>query len=528
MRAMRQNVARAGAAVLVAGLAGAAMGQAATPLGPDGRPMAGAAEAAPDDAAMLLGPTYKDERAGIRMSPPTGARMISRAGLELVSYVQDQKQWNGSVERVILKEPLNAAQYAKTLAADLSNNYRGVQILDSRDLTMAGKDASRVAASMEGTATKTGASIPFYRQWLLIHTGQQEFVAMTLFTPLRDKAQATRTFDAMVANFELLDPAKVEVLRKKAVDVGRTWLAQCTAEQLLAKMNNQPQLFRMKINNEDVGYIQFSEYADPPPAIKSAVVGLHGFFLAVDSRSFPRGDARVLAVFGHNMAYWSYSKDRSGVEQPFHSVWDNLTTTNAIDPSHPGQGMAFWLREAGVLDREGSRIPAEDLARLKKQREEMVRQGDPAAKLPPPVIEPRFTIHVTWQGDVTQIFNDDQSRGIEAVIPNEAPAPLPKVLEYTWPRLVDLTKPSEMSFVVYNSAARKLALRTLSVKGNERVTINGRPVDAIKCTDELDPGSTTLWVDSTGKILMMRTSDQTVLTPTTAEEMQGLWKNRMK
>jgi hypothetical protein len=144
------------------------------------------------------------------------------------------------------------------------------------------------------------------------------------------------------------------------------------------------------------------------------------------------------------------------------------------------------------------------------------------------VIEPRATMHVTWQGDPTQVFNDEQSRGLDMQVPAEAPAVLPKILEYAWPRVVDLSKPTEMSFVVYNSQARKPALRTLSVKGKEKVMINGREVEAIRCTDELDPGSTTLWVDGTGKILTMRTSDQTVLTPTTVEEMQALWKNKMK
>jgi hypothetical protein len=288
-------------------------------------------------------------------------------------------------------------------------------------------------------------------------------------------------------------------------------------------MNNQPQLFRTRIANRDYGYIQFSEYADPPANVNNAINGLHGFVMVIDSRSFPPEDPKVLSVFGRNIAFWAYSKDRSGVEQPFHSVWDNLTTTNTVNPQNPQQGLAFWLREAGILDLVGPQIPADERARLRKERDEAVKRG---GKLPPAIIEPQFSINVSWQGDPTQIFNDDQSRGINTTIPNEAPAALPKILEYTWPRLVDLTKPVEMSFVVYNSQARKLALRTLSVKGPERITLNGRQVDAIKCTDELDPGSTTLWVDSHGKILTMRTSDQTVLTPTTVEEMANLWKNR--
>jgi hypothetical protein len=510
----------------------AARGQAAVPVGPDGRSISSDGSSV-DDAAMLLGSVYKDERAGIRMAPPAGSRMIARAGLELVGYVQDQKQWNGTVERVILKEPSTLQQYLQNVAAEISRNFRAVQVLDSRTIKYAGKDAGRLAASMEGDVAANpnapAARVGFFRQWLLIPTGAQEYVVVTLFAPLRDRAEATRTFDAMIANFELLDPTAVMANRAKAVAAGKAWLAQTTADQLLAKMNNQPQLFRTRIGNRDYGYIQFSEYADPPANINSAINGLHGFVMVIDSRSFPPNDPRglnVLSVFGRNIAFWAYPKDRGGVEQPFHSVWDNLTTTNTVNPQNPQQGLAFWLREAGILDLVGPPVPAEERARLRKEREDLMKRGVPANKLPPAVQEPQFSIHVTWQGDPTQLFNDDQSRGIDTAIPAEAPAALPKILEYTWPRLVDLTKPSEMSFVVYNSQARKLALRTLAVKGKERITLNGRQINAIKCTDELDPGSTTLWVDDAGKILTMRTSDQTVLTPTTVEEMAVLWKNR--
>jgi hypothetical protein len=517
------------AAVAAAGMwAGSAARGQAVPVGPEGQGLGSATVGTADDAAMLLGPLYKDERAGIRLAPPAGARMIARAGLELVGYVQDQRQWSGTVERVIVKDKMNVGQYLQSVSAELARNYRAVQVLDSRTTKFAGKDAGRLAVSMEGDVTANpnapAARLPFFRQWLFIQMGEQEFVVMTLFAPLRDRADATRTFEAMVGTLELLDPSAVLANRAKAVAAGKAWLAQRTADELRGKMNNQPQLFRMKIANREYGYIQFSEYADPPAGSDAAIAGLHGFTMVIDSRSFPP-DPGVLWVAGHNMAFWAYKSDRAGGDQPYHSVWDNLTTTNTINPRDPKQGLTFWLREAGIVDMVGPQIPADERERLRKEREAMAKRGE---KLPPPVIEPRATMHVTWQGDPTQLFNDDQSRGLDQQIPAEAPAVLPKILEYTWPRVVDLSKPTEMSFVVYNSQARKLALRTLGVKGKEKVKINGREVEAIRCTDELDPGSTTLWVDGTGKILTMRTSDQTVLTPTTVEEMQGLWKNKMK
>ena len=52
-----------------------------------------------------------------------------------------------------------------------------------------------------------------------------------------------------------------------------------------------------------------------------------------------------------------------------------------------------------------------------------------------------------------------------------------------------------------------------------------------KCIDELDPGETIILVDNDGRIMSMRSSDGTVLVPTTQLEMQrqcgsGGWGNR--
>ena len=97
-----------------------------------------------------------------------------------------------------------------------------------------------------------------------------------------------------------------------------------------------------------------------------------------------------------------------------------------------------------------------------------------------------------------------------------------------WTRFVDLTKPSEMSFVVYDSFAKKLALRNLIVTGQkESVTIDGKSVSCYKCVDELDPGSTTIWTDGAGRIQMMRTSDQSVMIPTTEAFLRTKWGARL-
>jgi hypothetical protein len=113
------------------------------------------------------------------------------------------------------------------------------------------------------------------------------------------------------------------------------------------------------------------------------------------------------------------------------------------------------------------------------------------------------------------------------VISPDLPAPLPKPLEYLWPRLVDLTKESQRAVVVFNPAQSKLALRVLTVGKPETVTIDGAALQLTRLTDEIGAASTTLWVDDAGTIKMMRTNDGSVLVPTTEEQMKTLWGQKL-
>lgn len=485
-----------------------------------------------DDATMLLGPVYKDEANGVKIAPPAGSRMIARAGLDLVSFVQDRKQWGGSVQEVILTDKTPLAKYLSDTQDDLRKTFGAVQILDTQTTTFQGRPAARLSASMQAKPdpkAAPGATAPaLYRQQLLISNDdqQQEYVVLTLYALLKDKDEATRTFNAMLPTFELLNRAELLAHRKTAIAAARAWLINRTAEELKSRINNQPQLFRMRIGGQDSGYVLFSEFTTPPGSALPAFQGQSGFYLTVDSRSYPADRPDVVVVKGQNAAFWGYEKDARGADQWPQSIWANSYATDVAAPKAPGGVQTFWLREAGVVELAGStRITAADRRKLENDRAQLIAQK--AAEIPPPIPELRSHILVTWEGDQTQPF-ETKNRGLNTVLPDGTAPVLPKVLEYTWTRVVDLTKPCEMSFSVYNSTAAKLALRTLSVVGPQRILINNVPTDTIKCTDEMDPGSTTLWVDKTGKILVMRTSDQTVLSPTTNAEMEQVWRGRLK
>ncbi len=243
------------------------------------------------------------------------------------------------------------------------------------------------------------------------------------------------------------------------------------------------------------------------------------------SRGFKPDGSNVSGQFD---AFWAYSGELPPERRPNYSSWERMTRTVLNRPNVALAAQTFWASEIGTVQVEGiSRFTDDEIAQLKANREKLLADKSLSAdKIPPPIeVRPREThIHVAFEGDRSQPV----PKPFDALIAMEHPAVLPSVLDYLWPRTVDLTKKSEMTFVVYSSEGKKLMYRTLSVQGKDHIVINKRPVDCVRCLDEMDPSSTTLWVDDQGRILMMRTSDQSILLPTTSDEMQAQWGSRLQ
>ncbi|MGN6369945.1 MAG: hypothetical protein ACTHN5_16940 [Phycisphaerae bacterium] len=522
--------------VAAAGLMGAsAAGQSSPPaLGPEGF-----SASSTDDVGQYLGPIYKNELAGFEIAPPVGSRIITRAGLELVSFVNDAKQWGGSVQKASLirhadetrggvKGPSDRAQvmtfdeYMNSIGPELQKSFQAVQVLNMREFKFQGHDAGRIDSSMQAEVGGTqkgahGEVIPLFRQQLVVKVSETDLLILTLFTPLKDRTAATTTFDAMLTSFRILDRTEIAKKLELSIKAGKEWLAQRTADELKSKLNNQPQLFRMKVGGADVGYLRFDESVESRNHMP-------GVMVAINSRGFPADGS---TIYGKNESFWAFVGDAAGGQRPFYTMWDNTTKTVTNRPNVPRDAQTFWLREFGTIQLSGlSRYTDEELEGMRKHREELIRSHAPASKIPPPIEVPKkeYRIQVTYEADASQ----PPLQGLDGAIAIERAAPLPTVLEYLWPRVIDLTKPTEMTFVSYNSGLRKLTYRKLSVIGPDHIVMDRKPVDCVRCEDELEPNSTTLWVDSQGKILMMRTSDQSLLVPTTEDEMARLWAGRLK
>ena len=278
----------------------------------------------------------------------------------------------------------------------------------------------------------------------------------------------------------------------------------------------------MKAGGADIGFLRF----DFKEASRQNTTGIQ---VAITSRGFrPTGEN----ASGQYIAYWAYSGTPNNRTKTDYSTWESTTKTVLNRPNVPLDRQTFWVNEVGTVQLESSsRFSDEEIEQLRKEREELLkdkttlrRQSAPAD---PGTPVRSYHMHVIYGGDPSQL----PAPAYDVSIALEHPAVLPSVLDYLWPRVVDLTKPSEMTFVAYKRADpknKKLMYRTLSVIGKDHIMLNQRSTDCTRCQDEIGDAITTLWVDADGKILMMRTGDQSLLLPTTDEEMARLWATRIQ
>lgn len=508
-------------------------------------------------AAKLLGTVYKKETDGFRVTPPAGSRLISRQGVDLVSFVVDNKSWGGSLQRIAVERPttidgrtgktvegpaMTLDDFIATTKAEITrdprvmpkdpkqtnqvNIFKGVQILEDKRLQWGKYDAARFTFSAqielgpmisEGMAQNMGLQLParpasgvpnagqtvsLLRQELVVRIRDGLFYVLMLYTPLSDREVAQKTWELMLPEFEIFDASAVVKRRNEAAKAGREWLAKRSAEEFRGKMVPERQFFRITVGGTDVGFFNFDEVtkeAGPGGALVEATRDGHkGLLVKVNLISF--GDDGAVNL-GQNEAFWSYSKDAKGEAIPSYSSWINTseTKTKIVTGNRAGamavQQVTPWLQETGIL----------------------TQTGLPGARVP-------YQINVSLAGDRGQRV----AAGVNTLIPLEAAPPLPKVLEYTWTRFVDLNTPSEMTFTAFDSRLRKMSTRNLIVTGKkENVNIDGKVEACYKCIDEIDPNSTTLWVDSNGKIRSMVTSDQSVMIPSTAEAVNTRWARQL-
>jgi hypothetical protein len=475
---------------------------AAAALFSSSQPLLRADAPALSDTVSLLGPVYRDEADGFEVNPPEGSRLLSKAGGDLLSFVNDDKQYGGNIalSTMLADKAHPDAHYPLdemlTLAEqDLSTKARNVQILSTKKFTISNQPAGTFAATMD-MPTNNNTTLPLIKQQLLVQTSPTQYQTLTFFAPQSSKEEAQRVFTAMVDSFRLLDRKEIATHRGEAVKVAKTFLATHTAEDLVAKLNKNSTLFRMLVNGKDVGYVQYDESV-------AARDGFKGILLQSHSRTFPPNGAIITAS---NESFWAFAKQDNG-DAANYSMWSNNIHTyfpNLPANSLQARQLNNSRRELGTLQLESSLNTSDN----------GINETNHS-----------YVLTVTPSGDQLDLTKGEDTQ-MKWSIPTNS-TPLPKPLEMLWPRMVDLTKPTSMGFVVFNPGTSRMALRILTVDGPDTVSINGQPRKLIRLEDEIAPNVSSVWVDDAGQIQMMRSSDGTVMVPTTDAEMQQLWTARL-
>jgi hypothetical protein len=106
------------------------------------------------------------------------------------------------------------------------------------------------------------------------------------------------------------------------------------------------------------------------------------------------------------------------------------------------------------------------------------------------------------------------------VPPGNVPFYVPDAMVGFIERLVDLSKPAGYAFAVYNVGADGFDVRTLAVAGPEKIEVDGKAVDAVRCTEQLaeDVDVGTVWLDAKG-LRVHASQGTTTVTAATRDEV---------
>ncbi len=482
-----------------------------------------------DGSKNILGNKFRDQAGGFVMRPPRHTLTIQQIGLNLASFVNRTRKWAVYVRLSPLRRNIPVPAMLKAMAARLQTQFQAVQLLESRQEVISGRHGGVQVASFDATSGK--APMALLRQQAIIEVHPNRYYVITLFTPLADKHAALPVFRAMVRSFHVLSRKKVTAERRAALAAGKAWLKHVSAGRLKKRLLARPQLFGIYMKHKNVGYLMISESV-AHKGVSVPRANYKGLLVEVDSRIFPAAGGvsktqvlsfwafshqaarpttdghRMAAVRGVQYSAWRIKTETVQrnwhVTQTEHLILDPTKKKYRVVKSNTSPVLVHWATELGT--QQTARFPVFD------------RKGHETGEFVP---QTRMTI--AHARDHAQ----NSSRHLQHFpIPGSMPV-LPPALNYLWPRMVNLSHPQTMAFFAYNSSQERPGLRILRVLGAQTITVNGRQMQAYKLTDELDPGETSLWVNSQGKILFMRTSDGTSLVPTTARRMRRRWGQRL-
>jgi hypothetical protein len=489
--------------------------------------------AQPADMNMLA-PLWIDALDGFELRPPLNCEVllpklhaprIPKSGAmpvvpgNLVTFVNNSLRWGIIVHLSELENDVPLKKLLDETLAEAKHNYPDVQVLARRTITNSGKPAGVLILKL----TPAKNNQPVMRQQLIIRAGPKLYYLLTFFSPAGQADGARACFSAMIKTFRLLNMAKLQQQRAAAVIAGRKWLKGMTAEKLKKKAIH-PHLYQIAVNGKHIGYVLLSCYP-------GAEDGYTGMFSSTNARTFlPNGEVILSKV----TCFWAYAQQgKTPGPATDYTTWYKAVET--LVPINNPQEVKM-RQERIVIDPKTNKPKLEHIKiPYPNMQIHWVREtGDEQSAYVPQLDKhgnaTDFFVRHRWMTVYMQrrhVLPGQPNTPTHFDLPSYMPAYLPLTLQYFWPRLVNLAKPSAMGFVTFNSIPRRLGLRLLRVRGREPVTVNGKRILAYHLTEQLDPGIASLWVNSRGVLLKYQGSDGSVWTPTTAAAMNKKWKARL-
>jgi hypothetical protein len=483
------------------------------------------AQAAPPS----LGAVWRDEEDGFQVQEPEGCIGYAKSPADLAHFENIAFKWDIIIHLSELENPTDVDPLLQEVLAEVQHQFQNVTVLQQSRLYVSGHRAGMLILHIQSTIDKLPVNLLW--QQLLVQASPTRYFVMTFSCPPDQEADARDLFIRMIGTFQLLDQQKSIALRLAAVQAGRKWMAQMSAEDLLPHLDAVPQLFRIIAHGQDSGYVQLSDYP-------GELDGFRGIFCQTDSRTFlPNGSM----LFSQSVWFWAFAQQPGKIGAPVnYSSW--VKSTQSLVPINNPQLAALRQEHRVEIDPSTNTfkvvhmdIPYPNMdvhwqTELGTQQAGNFPMLDSAGKLTD-AFQNQCRIHVVRDYDLgwieTHPESNDTNGPYNYAFSSDMASVLPPALEFLWPRLVDLKKPSSMAFLVFDSARSLPNLRILKVLGPEQITIGSQQVQAYHLYEELDPFICNLWVDANGRLLEFHAPDDSIWLPTTSDEMARIWSKQL-
>ncbi len=396
---------------------------------------------------------YLDASFGFAVRPPKGAickaekKMLGPSNYELVRFDQPAHNWSLAIRLASDARPPEADILGEKLIENFtsSKQYSKVELLRKENIRVASRRAARFAASFlaqDVDTFVTGKPTEWFHQEVVIQTGPAECYALTFMTPLKDAAVAERTFDRILASFEIRRSENTEKNLEEALRHG---------EQLLTAFKD--------------GSLDLDKIVIPENYLLIRRGGVDIGFVGTQEVSGQSGGRRGMEVRQWN---WLFAPDGTLINNEYFMYMSRDLLQESWE---------YSSRNLTVPQASGKRQLLLDMENAFRRKDKLL-----ISYLP-----------------------DTKARKLEEKVIQVEASYAPAIWFSLLPRIVDLQKRELYAFSAYSSFRRGLILRTIRVEGPRTINFANQSVEAIKIEDSegLMPPITEIYVDRAGRILQV-------------------------